>query len=40
MQGEARYNPLYALRQALALLPFCAALLWIDSAWGWLFWWW
>ncbi|MDC7701190.1 4Fe-4S binding protein [Vogesella indigofera] len=28
------------LRQALALLPFCAALLWIDSAWGWLFWWW
>ena len=24
----------------LALLPFAAVLAWVDSAWGWMFWWW
>lgn len=27
-------------RAALCALPVLAALAWIDSAWGWLFWWW
>lgn len=28
------------LRGLAALLPFIGALAWVDSAWGWLFWWW
>ncbi len=27
-------------RTLLGLLPMVVALVWIDSAWGWLFWWW
>ncbi|MBI3143731.1 MAG: 4Fe-4S binding protein [Pseudogulbenkiania sp.] len=28
------------LRGLATLLPFVGALAWVDSAWGWLFWWW
>ena len=29
-----------AIRAVLCSLPFALALAWVDSAWGWLFWWW
>lgn len=28
------------LRRVPVLLAFTGVLLWVDSAWGWLFWWW
>jgi hypothetical protein len=35
-----RHWGLGAVRAALCGLPFALALAWVDSAWGWLFWWW
>ena len=39
-QGQGQAAAPGPARAALALLPFVLALAWVDSAWGWLFWWW
>ncbi|SDM07441.1 4Fe-4S binding domain-containing protein [Oryzisolibacter propanilivorax] len=39
-RAGAAAAPTGSARTLLALAPFVLALAWVDSAWGWLFWWW